>query len=226
MDYTITIQNNTGDANQAFRYIAFGFPHGTHATQGGVGLPVVFYQSRLLNDGEPVTFNISSTVFGFLGNASQINTDLTAGANISLTKALPVNLGGRAGDGTELEAKPRTGGGVDFKTADSRLSPPGTFSIIASSALKHKNQYAVGLARKIDGNYVPVTVFGLHPGQTFDITPIESIYIARHSTTATNTVVNADSYSLKQEVNLQPDQPKITVTDDGAPTSFKVRYNY
>jgi len=227
MEYTITIQNSTGDANRAFRYIAFGFPHVTNATQGGTGLPVVFYQSRLLNDGEPVTFNISSAVFGFLGNASQTNTNLTAGANISLTRALPVTLGGRASNGTELEAKPSaTGGSVDFKKAEPGLSAPGTFSIIASHALKKTNQYAVGLARKVDGNYAPVTAFGLQPGETFDITPVESIYIARDSTTATNTVVAVDSFPLKIEVELLPDQSKVTVTNESGSPGFKVRYNY
>lgn len=225
MEYTITIQNSTGDANQAFRYIAFGFRHVTNATRGGTGLPVVFYQSRLLNDGEPVTFTISSAVFGFLGNASQTNANLTAGANISLTKPLAVTLGERAGNGTELEAKPSaTGASVDFKKASTALSPPGTFSIIAGSALKDNNQYAVGLARKVDGDYVPFTVFGLHPGQTFDITPVESIYIARHNTTATNTVVAEAAFTPKAQVDLLPDQPKVTVTDAGSGTGFNVRY--
>ncbi|KAF3762115.1 hypothetical protein M406DRAFT_323436 [Cryphonectria parasitica EP155] len=225
MEYTITIQNNTGNPNDAFRYIAFGFPHVTNATRGGTSLPVVFYQSRPLHDGEPVTFKISSDIFGFLGNASQSNVSLTAGANISLTTPIAVTLGGRAGDGTELEAQPNSlGAGVSFKKAATALSPPGTFSIIVSNAIKDNNQHVVGLARKIDGDYAPLTVFGLNPGQTFDITPVESIYIARSNTTATNTVVNETAFALKAQVDLLSDQPAVTVADDGSGKSFNVRY--
>jgi len=244
MEYTITIQNNTGDANQAYRYIAFGLPHVTNATRGATGMPTVFYRSRLLNDGEPVTFTISMDVFGFIGNATQTNADLTEGANVSLTKPLPVTLGGRAGNGTELEAKPNAARtSVEFKTAGSAQSPVGTFSIIVNNAIKDNNPYVVGLARKIDGEHEPVAVFGLHPGQTFDITPMESFYIARDSTYAMNTVVKPETFAVKQQVELIPDQPRVTVTNvpiaplaagapapaTGAPSTvspsgFKLRY--
>jgi hypothetical protein len=225
MKYTITIQNNTGDANQAFSYIAFGFPHVTNATRGPISLPVVFYQSPLLNDGEPISFDISSEVFGFLGTASQTNAALTWGAKVSLRKPLAVTLGSRTANGTDIDVGPSTvGAGIDFKKAETKESPPGTFSIITKSAVKDNNQYVVGLARKVDDQYAPVSVFGLHPGQTFEITPVESIYIAR-DTTATNILINPTTITLKQEINLLPDQPKVTVTNDNSTTGFTVRYH-
>ncbi|KAF1954373.1 hypothetical protein CC80DRAFT_493854 [Byssothecium circinans] len=215
MTYTITIENKTGDANQAFSYIAFGFPHPTSAIRGGNGLPVVFYQSRLLNDEEPASFTISEEVYGFLGNSSQTNATLTYGAIATLTKPLAVTLGGRAGDGTELEAKPNaTRTSVEFKAAGSKQSSLGTFSIIASNALKENNKNVVGLARKVDNVQKPVSVFPLHPGQTFEIAPVESIYIARNvNNTPINSLVNPDTFAVKQQVDLMPDQPNITVTN-------------
>lgn len=214
MAYTITIENKTGDANQAFRYIAFGFPHYTTARRGNKGLPVVFYQSRLLNVDEPATFTISEEVYGFLGNSSQTNSTLTAGANVSLMRPLSVTLGDRADNGTELEAKPNAARtSVEFKTAGSAQSSFGTFSIIVSNAVKDNNQYVVGLARKVNNVHKSVAVFGLHPGQTFAIAPVESIYIARDNDTATNTVVDPDNFPIKQRVDLLPDQPNITVTN-------------
>jgi hypothetical protein len=223
MTYTITIENKTGDVNNAFRYIAFGFPIPTTATRGNPGLPVVFYQSRLLNDDMPVTFTVSQEDYGFLGNSSQTNTALTAGGNVSLIKPIPVTLGVDTDNGTVLEAKPNAARtSVEFKAALAR-SEEGTFSIKTSNALKEGNKYVVGLAKKVDNIHKPIAVFGLHPGQVFQLTPVDSIYIARDNNTARDTVVNPDSFTVKQQVDLLPDQPNITVTN--VANGFQLTYH-
>lgn len=226
MEYQIRIQNNTGDLNTAFRYIAFEFPTQNNTTPGGAGLPVVFYRSRLLNDGEPDKgFTLSSDLYGYFGTTSHTNRALTKNANVSLMKMLPVIIGDRTGNGTELEAKPRaSGAGIDFKqVTGTSQSPNGTFSIIVNNTIRDNNQYVVGMARKIDNIHVaPVLAFGLNPGKIHTITPSSTIYIARDNNATTETVVQPNDFSAKVQVELLCDQPSITVIDDG--TQLNVRY--
>lgn len=223
MEYTVTITNNTGEQNKAYRYIAFGLPHKTKATRGDTGLPVVFYRSDLLNDGDQDQFTISSAVFGFLGNGSQTNANLTAKGNVSLRRKLPATVGTRAGNGTELEAKPSSSGsGIDFTDSGTSQSASGTFSIIVNNGVSEGNLYAVGLARKVDDNHKPIVAFPMHPGQVFDIKPEQSIYIARDDDTNTGTLVKVDDFTLRVQVDLVPNQPKAAVTNDS--TALKVSY--
>ncbi|KAI0109255.1 hypothetical protein GGR51DRAFT_110287 [Nemania sp. FL0031] len=226
MECQIKIQNNTGDLNTAFRYIAFEFPPKSNGAPGGTGLPVVFYRSRLLNDGEPDKgFTLSSELYGYIGTASHTNRALTKNANVSLTKSLPVILGDRTGNGTELEAKPMASStGIDFKeVTGGSQSASGTFSIIVNSTIRDNNQYVVGMARKLDNiEVVPVLAFGLNPGKIHTITPSSTIYIARDNNTNTETVVQPNDFVAKVQVELLWDQPRITVIDDG--TRLNVRY--
>ncbi|KAK6334559.1 hypothetical protein TWF730_003773 [Orbilia blumenaviensis] len=222
-DYTITIQNSTGDENQSFRYIAFGFPQPTSAAVGGTGLPVVFFRSQLLNNGDQARFTLSPEVYGFFGNSSQSNTSLTAGANVSLTKQIAVQLGDSTGNGTVLEAKPKeSGSGIDFH-AVGLTSEEGTFRIVVNNGVPAENQYVVGVARKVDGIYNPTTVFGLNRGQRYTITPVASIYIARDNGTNTDTVVKPENFTVKQQVDLRDGQFRAAATDTS--TGFTVRYN-